>query len=145
MLAHQRQHSVRHVEYGFHVDGKHLVEHGFIHVEHGAVFVRGTGVVDDDVRDAEGFHAMRNQRLHLVGAGHVASECAGVCAQGRGHAHCGFAVDVSHDDARAFVHISFGNAFAETAARTGDDGNFVVELCHGGCFQKSEGINRGIE
>ena len=75
-----RQHRMGHVKDGLHVHIENFVESGFIHFQHGTVFMRGTSVVNHDVGNTKGVDAMLHQGLYLRRIAHVASESTGLCA-----------------------------------------------------------------
>ena len=57
-----------HVVNRFNVNRKHAIEGFFINLQHGLIFMCGTCVVDDDIRDAKAINTRLNHssnRIHI--------------------------------------------------------------------------------
>ena len=121
---------MRHVIDGFHVDREHAIERRLIDVEHPLVAVRRAGVVDDDVRWAEGVDAGLHSRAHVGAFGYVALLRLRVRAQRRSDRLRLGTVQIGDEHLRALGDEELGDTLAETAGCAGNNCDLALKLSH---------------
>ncbi len=82
--------------------------------------MRRAGIVDQNVERAEGRERLLDRCRDVGFLADVATQRDGVVADRARHAFRRIDIDIDHGDARAFAHISLGDAFADARSGAGD-------------------------